>query len=66
VHGNVWNSSKDSNQVYVPDATLPGRAPERVGNVRFGGPDGCNACTAASSNLSKSPTQTRGTALWGR
>jgi gluconolactonase len=68
VHGNVWTSSEDSIQVYAPDATLLGKipVPERVGNICFGGPEGNIAYIAASSNLYRLPTKTRGTALWGR
>jgi len=62
LHGNVWTSSADSVQVYTPDGVRLGAVaiPEVVGNLCFGGPDRSTLYVAASQNLYRFATRTRG------
>jgi gluconolactonase len=62
VHGNLWSSSADSVQVFAPDGVRLGAVPvpEVVGNLCFGGADRSTLFVAASRNLYRLPTTTRG------
>ncbi len=62
VRGNVWTSSADAVQVYTPDGVRLGAVaiPETVANLCFGGPDRSTVYVAASTNLYRFGTRTRG------
>jgi gluconolactonase len=62
VQGNVWTSSADSVQVCTADGVRLGAVaiPEVVANLCFGGPDRSTVYVAASANLYRFSTRTRG------
>ncbi len=63
VHGNLWTSSGSGVQVYAPDGARLGeiKVPEVIGNLTFGGPEGCTLYIAASSSLYRIEVAVRGT-----
>lgn len=62
VLGNIWTSSASGVQVYAPDGLRLGEiaVPETVGNLTFGGPDGCTLFIAASTSLYRLEVGVRG------
>ena len=66
LHGFIYTSSQDSVQVFHPDGSRIGRipAPEKVGNLCFGGVNGDELFICASTSLYRIRLNTRGAAPW--
>lgn len=60
VLGNIWSSSTIGVQVFNPDGNLLGiiPTPEKVGNLCFGGEDGCDLYIVATTSLYRIKTST--------
>ncbi|ULH14225.1 SMP-30/gluconolactonase/LRE family protein (plasmid) [Deinococcus sp. KNUC1210] len=62
VQGNIWTSSASGVQIYAADGSRLGEitVPEVIGNLTFGGPDGCTLYIAASTSLYRIEVGVRG------